>query len=424
MLPVYHEDRLVGQVEEERAGLAFSYAPGWLARADAFAISLTMPLREAPYPREVATPWFANLLPEDRQLEQIGRLLGRAQGDVYGLLEAIGRDTAGALSIGGPEPVARGGYRALDEAALAETIARLPERPLLAGEDEVTMSLAGAQTKLPVAMFDDRILLPLRGAASTHILKPASERLYASVENELLCMRLAASAGLRVASTTMGVAGGRSYLLVERYDRRILGPRRVVRGHQEDFCQALGVYPTEKYEARRGPGLPDLFGIVDRHVRRRARDRLALLDLVIFACCIGDTDRHGKNFALMLSDGGPQLAPGYDLMSALAYEGITRNLAMRIAGRNRAEHLERRHWERFAQEVGLAPAATVGRVEQLAATVADRVGEVADELVEACPTDKAALALFSERIRERAAAVAVGSRRGPTADTARPNRAS
>lgn len=96
MLPVYHEDRLVGQVEEERAGLAFSYAPGWLARADAFAISLTMPLREVPYPREVATPWFANLLPEDRQLEQIGRLLGRAQGDVYGLLEAIGRDTAGA----------------------------------------------------------------------------------------------------------------------------------------------------------------------------------------------------------------------------------------------------------------------------------------------------------------------------------------
>lgn len=281
------------------------------------------------------------------------------------------------------------------------------------------MSLAGAQTKLPVAMFDDRILLPLRGAASTHILKPASERLYASVENELLCMRLAARAGLRVASTDMGVAGGRPYLLVERYDRRILGPRRVARGHQEDFCQALGVYPTEKYEARRGPGLVDLFGIIDRHVRRRARDRLALLDLVIFACCIGDTDRHGKNFALMLSDGGPQLAPGYDLMSALAYDGITRNLAMRIAGKNRAEHLERRHWERFAREVGLAPAATVGRVEQLAATVADRVGEVADEL-EGLPTDDSALALFADRIRERAAAVASGSRRGSGADTARP----
>ena len=61
-----------------------------------------MPLRAEPYPSEIAAPWFANLLPEDRLLEQIGRLLGRSQADVYGLLEEIGRETAGALSIGGP----------------------------------------------------------------------------------------------------------------------------------------------------------------------------------------------------------------------------------------------------------------------------------------------------------------------------------
>ena len=68
------------------------------------------------------------------------------------------------------------------------------------------MSLAGAQSKLAVAVFDRQISLPLHGAASTHILKPASDRLYATVENELLCMRLAQRIGLRVAPTSMGLA--------------------------------------------------------------------------------------------------------------------------------------------------------------------------------------------------------------------------
>ncbi len=416
MLPVYFESHLVGHIEEERPGLSFSYAPQWLDLQDTFAISLTMPLRSGPYPLEIATPWFANLLPEDRQLEQIGRLLGRNQGDVYGLLEEIGRDTAGALSIGGPEPVDHADYHELDDAALTGAIERLPGCPLLAGEEGVTMSLAGAQAKLPVAIFDQKIALPLRGAASTHILKPSSERLYATVENELLCMRLAAKIGLQVAPTAVGVAGGSPYLLVERYDRTILAPGRVRRSHQEDFCQALGFYPTEKYEARRGPSLADLFRTIDQHVRRPAQDRLALLDLVIFACCIGDTDRHGKNYSLMLTDGGPRLALGYDLISALAYEGITKNIAMRIGGKNRAEHLERRHWERFAEEVGLAPAATVRRVEQLADMVVEQVDAVFAELLKEYPMDQTALQLFSERIRERATAVAVNSLRNTDVD--------
>jgi serine/threonine-protein kinase HipA len=417
MLPVHYENHLVGHMQESGVGLSFAYAAEWLTASETFPISLTMPLRAGPYPSEVATPWFANLLPEDRILEQIGRLLGRSQADVYGLLEEIGRETAGALSIGGPESVEHADYRELNETELAQIIARLPERPLLAGEQDITMSLAGAQTKLAVAVFDTKISLPLRGAASTHILKPESDRLYASVENELLCMHLGAKAGLAMASTTMGVADGRRYLLVQRYDRDVIHPRKVRRAHQEDFCQALGFYPTQKYEARRGPGLSSLFEVIDQHVHRSSRDRLALLDLVIFGCCIGDTDRHGKNYSLILTDGEPRprLAPGYDFISALQYEGITRNLAMKIGGKNRAEHLERRYWERFAQDVGLSPAATVNRVEELATAVAAQVDRVAGELAGKFPANRDALQLFSKGIHQRAARIAANSRRGPSA---------
>jgi serine/threonine-protein kinase HipA len=420
VLPVFYENELVGHVGKERVGLSFAYEPSWAGAAGRFAISLSMPLRAEPYPAEIATPWFANLLPEDRQLERIGRLLGRDRGDVYGLLEDIGRDTAGALSIGGPEPIDHAEYRELDEASLADAIGRLPERPMLAGEEGITMSLAGAQTKLAVAVFNGRIHLPMRGAASTHILKPESERLYATVENELLCMRLAARVGLRVAGTSMGVAGGRRYLLVERYDRKTLDGKRVARLHQEDFCQALGIYPTEKYAASGGPGLADIFRTVDRQTARPAGDRLALLDQVIFACCIGDTDRHGKNYSLLLSHGAQRLAPGYDFLTPLAYEGITSNLTMKVGGGNRARYLERRHWERLAKEVHLAPAATVRRAEELSRAIAEAVDGVAAELRSALPVDPAAIQLFSERIRDLATTVAKNSRRGEADDGAEP----
>jgi serine/threonine-protein kinase HipA len=94
-------------------------------------------------------------------------------------------------------------------------------------------------------------------------------------------MRLAERLGLSIASATMGIADGQKYLLVERYDRKIVGPKRVLRSHQEDFCQALGFYPTAKYEARRGPGIKQLFTLIDKQARRSAVDRLRLLDLVV-----------------------------------------------------------------------------------------------------------------------------------------------
>jgi serine/threonine-protein kinase HipA len=416
VLPVFYEDHLVGEIEESKVGFSFTYSPDWLRQENRFAISLTMPLRSDPFPPETATPWFANLLPEDRQLEQISQILRHSQGDVYGLLEQIGGETAGALSIGGAEPIGKAEYRELSDEELSDIIRRLPQRPMLAGEPDVTMSLAGAQTKLAVAIFEKQIALPLHGAASTHILKPASERLFATVENELLCMRLAAKLGLPVAQTSMRALGDIRYLLVERYDRNVAGPRAVRRDHQEDFCQALGYLPTQKYEARHGPGFKNLFMTLDQHVRRSARDRLNLLDLIIFSCAIGDTDRHGKNFSLILTNGGPRLAPGYDLLSSLPYDGITRNLAMKIAGKNRAEHIERRHWERFAQEVGLSPAATVRRVAQLATSTSEQVAALADELADELPVSRDSLRLFASTIQKQSAQVAASSQRDSSAD--------
>ena len=49
--------------------------------------------------------------------------------------------------------------------------------------------------------------------------------------------------------------GGRRTLIVERFDRRWTGDNRLLRLPQEDFCQALSIPPTRKYQSDNGPGI-------------------------------------------------------------------------------------------------------------------------------------------------------------------------
>jgi len=382
-IPVWYEDRCVATIED---GPVFRYDPAWLAAKDGFPASATMPLQAADIPGETLLPWLQNLLPESGPLHTMGRTLGVARGDILGMLARIGRDTAGALTIGPPAPGEAPGYREVpDDAALERIIEELPAKPFLAGDEGVSMSLAGAQDKLPVALRDGRIAIPVHGAASTHILKPDNPRLWGSVQNEALCLTLARICGLTAAEATTGVAGARSYLLVSRYDRVQTGSgwRRL---HQEDFCQALGRPPTEKYQHNQtghpGPSLADFFGLT--RGRMTGADTLRLLDAVIFNIVTGNVDSHAKNYSMLISPGGFRFAPLYDLMCGAAWESITLNHAQSVGGQRRGMHIQRRHWLRMAEECGLNGTATVRRVIRMADLVFTRLDQ-AIEAVRALP---------------------------------------
>jgi len=131
-----------------------------------------MPLSTAPFKPSIFLPWAQNLLPEGAQLRAVGSTLGAAPEDVIGILSEIGRDTAGALSIGQPGSASAGNWKPVAKTRdLERIINELPTKPFLAGEDSVSMSLAGVQNKLGVAVDDQRrICIPLDGAPSTHIL--------------------------------------------------------------------------------------------------------------------------------------------------------------------------------------------------------------------------------------------------------------
>lgn len=418
-MKVWFEDRWVGTVEPDASGLLFRYAPEWLDASDAFPISLSIPLGPAPAPSAAFVPWAANLLPEGQALRRIGQLLGMAPEDLLALLGEIGRDTAGALSIGAPGSLASTFIPLASEADIARVIDELPRKPFLVGEEGVSMSLAGVQTKLGVARTPaGGLAIPTQGAPSTHILKPdAADRLYGSVQNEAFCLTLARLAGLPASHVTTGKAGARTYLLVERYDRELRkGQWR--RLHQEDFCQALGKPPEAKYERNqtgvKGPKAVEMLRLVRSTVSASAM--LNLLDAIVFNVVICNTDAHAKNYSILLTPGARRLAPLYDAVATQVWGGITPNLAQSIADKVRGDHLQRRHWLRFAEEAGLGPAATLRRIGSLIDRVAAAIPEARRQVAAMPGGDHPMLSDVTDLIIRRIANLRTGLKDTTAAD--------
>lgn len=410
-LPVYYEKRVVGTIEVHADGPAFVYAPEWLKTRGAFPLSMLMPLSPRRIAPQIFLPWAANLLPEASQLKAIGLKLGAAPEDVIGILKEVGRDTAGALSIGEPGSTSAADWRPVTSAkALARILDELPSKPFLVGDDGVSMSLAGVQSKIGVALdAKGRIAIPINGAPSTYILKPDSERLYGGVQNEALCLTLARRLGLNAAAVTTGTVEKRTYLLVTRYDR-IEQNGRWRRLHQEDFCQALGKPPSAKYESNQtgipGPTLPEMFALT--HNAMQAPDVVNLLDYVIFNVLACNTDAHAKNYSLMISGKGFGLAPLYDVMCGAVWEHVTRNMAQKIAGKSRGEHLKLRHWQRFAADCGLNATRLTRRVEAMAKAVLQEVRPAAAEVAAMPAGAHPLMAQVCDALEKRARALLSG----------------
>lgn len=402
-LPIFAEQKMVAVIDTDEGAPKVRYDAEWRADRRAFPISLTMPLDRSEHGPELVIPWLMNLLPEGEPLRAMTRAMGVSPDDILGLIAQTGRDLAGALAIGRPRPGDSPAFMPIGDAdALERIINGLPAKPFLVGEDGVSMSLAGAQDKLPLALTEGGLAIPTHGVPSTHILKPDNPRLPGSVENEALCMVLARRCGLPAAAITTGVAGARSYLLITRYDR-VEQTGRTKRLHQEDFCQALGRPPVAKYQHNSsgapGPSLAEMFGVVRKHMT--ARDINRLLDAVIFNVAIGNVDSHAKNYSILLRPDQAELAPLYDLMSGLDWPNITPNHAQDIGEQRRGRHIYGRHWRRMAQETGLAGPATVRRVAAVASRVlAELPGAIQD--VAAMPAGALRSARFAAAIAARA----------------------
>ena len=384
-LAVWWDGAVVGALQiDEHGDLAFAYDTRWLAEPAKLAISVSLPKREEPFGRRETRPFFAGLLPEEGQREAVAHALGVSKANDFRLLEQLGGDVAGALTLwpeGGAPPAVRGLDTAepLEDARLIEILDTLPTRPFLAGVEEgLRLSLAGAQQKLPVVLVNGRIALPAPGQPSTHILKPPISRLAATTENEALAMRLAWAVGLQAAPVEPRRTEDRPYLLVERYDRIVTADGAVRRQHQEDFCQALGIAPEKKYASEGGPSFPACFDLVRRACAVPAPAVLRLLDAAIFNVIVGNADAHAKNFSLLYGSDGIEFAPLYDLMCTAAYPDVHAKLAMKVGKRARLEEFTPSTWKDFGREIGMGAPFVRRRATALAERTLDALPYTAE----------------------------------------------
>jgi len=386
-LIVWWNGERVGQLALNEYGEPeFAYAEDWLATSNARPVSASLPVQPEPFDRRATLPFFEGLLPEASQRTAIAQALGISERNEFRLLEEIGGEVAGAIEVWpeGAQPASDGTAdrsRSLSDDELVALIDRLPTRPMLAGgEDGLRLSLAGAQSKLPVVYRDGEIALPAPGQPTTHILKPEIARFKGTAENEAFCMRVARAIGLDVAEVQYRNVGDKRFLLIERYDRLTGEDGKTMRLHQEDFCQALGFTSARKYASDGGPVFRDCFALVRRVTTRPGAEALKLLDAALFNAIIGNADAHAKNFSLLYLPDRTQLAPLYDLLSTIAYPDLSQRFAMKMGGCRTLEEIYPADLDKFAEDIEIRAPFVRRRMGEIAEAIIEKSGSVVSTL--------------------------------------------
>jgi len=359
ILDVYFHSVLAGKLIQQTSGvLSFQYDTNYMDGKNTPPISVSMPIQNEIYEGNKVKAFFSGFLPEDIIRHRLAKYLGVSEKNPFALLEIIGGECAGAISLYRegeiPSKAQDEDVEILDNKKLAEILDLLKRRPLLVGVDDLRLSLAGAQDKLPVGLKEGNIALVKGTTPTTHILKPLIADIKDSVHNELFCMRLAKLLDIDVPETEIRWVGDSPYFLIERYDRMRNKEDMIIRLHQEDFCQALSVMPEFKYEREGGPNIEKCLDLVQKYSAQPVADHLAFIKIVIFNYLIGNADAHGKNFSLLYKDSLPILAPAYDLLSTAVIKDLSSKMAMKIGGKYEPNEVLLRHWHRLVPDTTVA----------------------------------------------------------------------
>lgn len=388
-LVVILDDGIAGTLTRLPGGrLRFDYDDEYRQRPNATPLSVSMPTQVRSHPDSAITPWLLGLLPDNEAvLSRWARDFHASASSPFSMLATpIGHDCAGAVRFAVPNAIDQvlgrpGDVRWLTDDEVAGRLRELREDATawLGREFTGQFSLAGAQAKTALLHEDGRWGVPWGSAATSHILKPAVAGLDDHDLNEHLCLDAARRSGLVVARTRVARFGEESAIVVDRYDRRLLGGR-LVRIHQEDACQALGVPPSRKYQNEGGPDAKEVARLLRAAIPPRAADEAIwrFLDALAWNWLIAGTDAHAKNYSLLLASGQVRLAPLYDVASALPYGTHEKKLrfAMKIGGDYRVDPFQNT-WPRAAGDLGLDAERVAARVEELAARAPDAFAEAA-----------------------------------------------
>ncbi|WP_404425929.1 type II toxin-antitoxin system HipA family toxin [Nibricoccus sp. IMCC34717] len=407
----------VGTWSVTRGIHVLTYDSAWVESPAGRPLSLSLPftLGNEPIRGTKVAHYFDNLLPDADSIRN--RLRSRFKTDsaeAFDLLRVIGRDCVGSVQLmpGDEEPSGfdRIEGEPLSERAVEEAIAASLSPARVLGQDDAAdfrISLAGTQEKTALLYHRGRWRRPLGATPTTHILKlplgligALQVDMKGSVENEFLCSRLMHHMGLPIAKCEILEFGSQKVLSVERFDRRLQDGGWIARLPQEDFCQALGLPSSKKYEADGGPGMHDILQVLDASLSA-TEDKRAFLKAQIVFWHLAATDGHAKNFSLFLERSGRfRLTPFYDVLSAWPVIGRgarafdPKKVKLAMAVRSKSAHwklaeIRPSNWDSTARSAGF------GNSEELH----HEISQSASKAVEA--TDRDLPAGFPAEIRDK-----------------------
>lgn len=383
-LDVFYTDERVASIHDT-APLEFEYTPEWLAHAEPMPVA-GIPLARGRQSSDEVSAFLENLLPEGDLRTYIAEQ--KKASTLFSLLYEVAGDTAGSFVIlaGGkrPEPPS---YQATTWEALAKTLASKSASAIDIRGKHARISLAGAQDKAAIALFDDGVpRLPQGTSPSTHILKPDIRRLakvWHSAANEALMMRTAALCGLPTAEVFY--EPHTQACVVKRFDRIAGTDGTLGRLVQYDPCQLAGTLSEKKYEAEGGPGAVRCAELIRQHSAQPAVDLKNFVAWVFFNLYTGNNDSHAKNLSLYrVPGGGMKLTPFYDLMCTRIYPGLSPQFAFAIGGETMPGEISRVHATALADALGMRANFVLGIAEdlsrQLPSAVENAVASIAPEL--------------------------------------------
>ncbi|MCR5156665.1 MAG: HipA domain-containing protein [Butyrivibrio sp.] len=367
-LEIHGKQVKVGTIEGESFESAqFAYSDEYISGADAYPISVALPLQREPFSSRETGNFFDGLLPEGFMRRSIAGNMHFDERDYLSILHNLGKECLGALRIYTDDEEKSFSYEPLSagqvEALASEGATKSTELVI-----KTHLSLTGASGKVGL-YYDEtanRWYLPVGLAPSTHIVKQSHIRLDGIVTNEQLSMLTASKCGVQIPQSfiiNMGEGQDSEVLFAtKRYDRTFDGAVDSIDGltiplriHQEDFAQAMGVASFDKYEKEGQNYAPRMFEILRMYATNPLEDQLALWRRIVFNYAIGNTDSHIKNFSLLYNPDmtGVRLGPAYDIIGTLIYESATRELSFNIGGVRNIEEVKRDSFVTMAGMVGI-----------------------------------------------------------------------
>ena len=305
--------------------------------------------------------FFQNMLPEGVFRTQLAQERGCREDDHFALFAACGLDLPGAVKALPAH---------LDRQALARLVTQdndALEMSVTADPLPLGVSISGMQPKVGLIAQGGRYVARKRSGVTRIIGKLPQVDRAKLPELEHLSLSMAQAAGANVCEHKLvpldkldfahgyTLGGSSNFLAVTRFDRE--GAKRI---HCEDFAQALGVDPRNKYTGATYAAMaglmlryPDSLGLPAVH---------ELLRLVTINELMGNYDAHLKNFCLLYPESHtPVLSKAFDIVAWSAYysgQGSALALYRNDGGKGTEPELGRtlnpRTLRAFCNRVGIA----------------------------------------------------------------------